>query len=179
VRYFSVDKLFRLPVIVPLVLLFLVVSFFPALAVAQSAAHSAGAASLAGVKPLIGPSERFAGASITPPTDSQCRQDDGIPCYSPQEIRNAYDVTPLINAGYTGKGQSIVIIDSYGSPTIQSDLRTFDQGYGLPDPPSFKIVSPLGTVPSTRIIQPWLAGLLRRRWMSSGHMPWLLVLLLS
>ncbi len=145
---FSVGKLLRLPVIVPLALLILVVGFFPALAVAHSAARSAGPASHVAVKPLVAlPTEKFAGTTIAPPTDAQCRQDYGFPCYSPQEMRTAYDVTPLINAGDTGKGQSIVIIDSYGSPTIQSDLQAFDQGYGLPAPPSFKIVSPLGTVP--------------------------------
>ena len=42
---------------------------------------------------------------------------------------------------------SIIIIDSYGSPTIQNDLQTFDAGYGLPDPPSFKVLAPYGTVP--------------------------------
>jgi subtilase family serine protease len=56
-------------------------------------------------------------------------------------------VTPLLDSGFTGKGQSIVIIDSFGSPTIRHDLQVFDQGYGLPDPPSFKILAPLGTVP--------------------------------
>jgi len=93
-------------------------------------------------KPII-----MAQASPTPPTDSQCRIHLGVPCYSPQEIRRAYDVTPLLNKGFTGKGQSIVIIDSFGSPTIRHDLHVFDQGYGLPDPPSFKILAPLGTVP--------------------------------
>jgi subtilase family serine protease len=69
------------------------------------------------------------------------------PCLSPQEIRTAYNINPLLNAGYTGKGQTIVIIDSFGSPTIEQDLKKFDAGYGLPDPPSFQIISPLGTVP--------------------------------
>ena len=44
-------------------------------------------------------------------------------------------------------GQTIVIIDSYGSPTIAADLAAFDAGYGLPGPPSFKVLAPLGTVP--------------------------------
>jgi len=38
-------------------------------------------------------------------------------------------------------------VDSFGSPTIASDLATFDAGYGLPAPPSFKVLAPLGTVP--------------------------------
>ncbi len=80
------------------------------------------------------------------PTDANCIA-AGFSCYSPQQMRTAYGITSLINAGYTGKGQTIVIIDSFGSPTIASDLHTFDTGYGLPDPPSFKVLSPLGTVP--------------------------------
>ncbi|HEY6405896.1 MAG TPA: hypothetical protein VIY29_00355, partial [Ktedonobacteraceae bacterium] len=55
-------------------------------------------------------------------------------------------MTPLLNAGYTGKGQSIVIIDSFGSPTIRNDLKVFDAGYGIPDPPSFTILAPLGKI---------------------------------
>src|SRR5258708_29970957 len=85
--------------------------------------------------------------STTPPTDAQCRSQYHHPCYSPQEIRTAYDLNPILNAGYDGTGQTIIIIDSYGSPTIQNDLKTFDAGYGLPDPPSFQILAPLGTVP--------------------------------
>ncbi|MGB7590842.1 MAG: S53 family peptidase [Terriglobia bacterium] len=85
-------------------------------------------------------------SSLLPPTDAECRIDTGIPCYSPQEIRNAYGLTALLDAGYTGAGQTIIIIDSFGSPTIQQDLSTFDAGYGLPEPPSFTVLAPLGTV---------------------------------
>src|SRR5437762_1762564 len=81
------------------------------------------------------------------PTDAQCRATVGVPCYSPQEMRNAYNLTPVLNAGYVGKGETIVIIDSFGSPTALADLKQFDADYGLPDPPSFKVFAPLGTVP--------------------------------
>ncbi len=64
-----------------------------------------------------------------------------------QQVQNAYGLTPILNAGYTGAGQTIIIIDSFGSPTIAQDLRTFDADYGLPDPPSFTVLAPLGTVP--------------------------------
>jgi subtilase family serine protease len=86
-------------------------------------------------------------AGQTPPTDAQCRAAINEPCYSPQEIRHAYGVDQLVNRGDDGAGKTIVIIDSFGSPTITSDLASFDAGYGLPAPPSFKILSPLGTVP--------------------------------
>jgi subtilase family serine protease len=81
-----------------------------------------------------------------PPTDASCRT-LGTPCYSPQEIRNAYGLTPLLDAGYTGAGETIIIIDSFGSPTIARDLKIFDAGFGLPNPPSFRVLTPLGTVP--------------------------------
>lgn len=85
--------------------------------------------------------------SLQAPPDSFCRLNFGVPCYSPQQIHNAYGLTPLLQAGYTGAGQTIIIIDSFGSPTIAQDLKTFDTSYGLPDPPSFTVLAPLGTVP--------------------------------
>lgn len=88
------------------------------------------------------------GTTATPPTDEQCRASARHrPCYSPQEIRTAYGLNPLIDAGMVGAGQTIVLIESFGSPTIANDLAVFDQGYGLPDPPSLKVIAPLGTVP--------------------------------
>jgi subtilase family serine protease len=56
-------------------------------------------------------------------------------------------VTPLLNAGYNGADQTIIIIDSFGSPTIAADLHQFDLAFGVPDPPSFTVLAPLGTVP--------------------------------
>ncbi len=82
-----------------------------------------------------------------PPTDAYCRKAIGMPCYSPQEIRRVYGVNGLLRRGYDGKGETIVIVDSFGSPTIRSDLAHFDAGYGLPAPPSFKILAPLGSKP--------------------------------
>jgi len=89
-----------------------------------------------------------------PPTDESCRETVGTPCYSPQEIRTAYGMNGLINSGMVGAGETIVIIDSYGSPTIAADLATFDAGFGLPDPPSFTVLAPLGTVPWNPTLYP-------------------------
>ncbi len=82
-----------------------------------------------------------------PPAFNDCLQQLSIRCYSPQQMRNAYNVTPLLNAGYIGIGQTIVIIDSFGSPTAAADLAKFDADYGLPNPPSFRTFAPLGTIP--------------------------------
>lgn len=90
---------------------------------------------------------KLATTSQQAPPDAFCRVIFGSPCYSPQEIRNAYGLTSLLRAGYTGTGQTIIIIDSFGSPTIAQDLQAFDAGYSLPDPPSLTVLAPLGTVP--------------------------------
>ncbi len=67
-------------------------------------------------------------------------------CFSPQQVQTFYNLNPLYAKGFTGKGQTIIIIDSFGSPTIKQDLHTFDQTFGLPDPPKFDILYPLGQV---------------------------------
>jgi len=53
----------------------------------------------------------------------------------------------MYSRGVTGKGRTIVIVDDFGSPTIASDLRTFDSQEGVPDPPSLSIIQPAGRVP--------------------------------
>jgi subtilase family serine protease len=99
------------------------------------------------VRATVKATQVVASSVPAPPTDDYCRSQLGFPCYSPQEMQTAYGLTSLLEAGYNGTGQTIVIIDSFGSPTIQQDLRIFDAGYGLPDPPSFTVLAPLGTVP--------------------------------
>jgi subtilase family serine protease len=89
----------------------------------------------------------LAKAGSQPPPDAACRAAFGSPCYSPREIQHAYGVDQLLSRGDTGAGETIVIVDSYGSPTMAADLETFDHDYGLPDPPSFQVLAPLGTVP--------------------------------
>jgi subtilase family serine protease len=131
----------------PLAALLILWSAFSLLAAtAVVASHHAHAGALNFT--FRGQSYEFVASNPSPPSDAKCRSvGSHRPCYSPQEIRNAYNVTPVLNAGYDGTGQTIVIIDSFGSPTIASDLHTFDVGYGLPDPPSLTVLAPLGTVP--------------------------------
>jgi len=93
-----------------------------------------------------------------PPTDAYCLITTGFPCYSPQLMHAAYGLDGLLAAGMDGTGQTIVIVDSFGSPTIEADLHTFDAAYGLPDPPSFTILAPLGTVPYDPTVYPSQPG---------------------
>jgi subtilase family serine protease len=67
-------------------------------------------------------------------------------CYSPEQIRTAYNITPLLGRGITGAGRTIVIVDAYQSPTIRQDLQTFDRVFGLPDP-ILTILAPDGLTP--------------------------------
>jgi len=68
----------------------------------------------------------------------------GLVCYTPQFIRSAYNFPSTLN----GAGQTIVIVDAYGSPTIGKDLALFDEVFGIPPPPSFTIICPPGGCPS-------------------------------
>ena len=52
--------------------------------------------------------------------------------YSPDEIQTAYKLKPLYQAGLDGTGETIVIVDAYGSSTIRNDAAAFCQIYGLP-----------------------------------------------
>lgn len=58
----------------------------------------------------------------------------------PSQVNKAYGVDKL---NKTGAGQTIAIVDAYGSPTIQSDLDTFDAQFGLPDT-TLQVVYPDG-----------------------------------
>jgi subtilase family serine protease len=81
-----------------------------------------------------------------PPTIAQCEAALDIECYGPPQLQQAYDMRPLYRAGLNGAGKTIIIVDSFGSPTIQQDLQSFDQEYNLPAPPSFQIITPDGPV---------------------------------
>jgi subtilase family serine protease len=87
-----------------------------------------------------------------PPTTADCQAAFGISCYGPTQLEKAYDLAPLYAAGDNGAGRTIAIVDSFGSPTIAQDLAKFDSDYGLPAPPSLKIIQPAGPTP------PWDAN---------------------
>ncbi|MFJ5235119.1 S8 family serine peptidase [Kitasatospora sp. NPDC088391] len=70
---------------------------------------------------------------VAPISTSDCVAQIGIHCYSPLQYRTAYNLNPLYQQGITGKGRTIVIVDSFGSPTIQHDLEVFDQQWGIPN----------------------------------------------
>ena len=52
--------------------------------------------------------------------------------YTPGPIQTAYNLTGLYAEGFQGQGQTIVILDWCGSPTIQNDANAFSAMFGLP-----------------------------------------------
>jgi subtilase family serine protease len=90
----------------------------------------------------------LARASAGPLTTADCEKAYQVACYGPAQIRQAYDLPALYAAGVTGQGTTIVIVDSFGSPTIRNDLAVFDRVYHLPAPPQFQIIQPVGRVPA-------------------------------
>jgi subtilase family serine protease len=86
-------------------------------------------------------------AFLTPPTTAQCEAAIGLACYSPEQFQTAYNLGPLYKKGFTGKGETIVIVDSYGFQGIGQELKAFDKGFHLPAPPNFTILQPEGPIP--------------------------------
>jgi len=74
-----------------------------------------------------------------------------IHCYTPSDIYAAYGVDKVHAAGTTGVGETIVIVDSYGSPTALQDLTVFSNTFGLPAP-DLTVIFPQGTPQSTAAV---------------------------
>jgi subtilase family serine protease len=78
-------------------------------------------------------------------------------CYSPEMIRAAYNYpVSFMGIPLNGTGQTIAILDAYGSPTIlpsdspnyvNSDLAKFDREFEIPDPPTLTILCPAAGCP--------------------------------
>ena len=78
-----------------------------------------------------------------------CGTPDGsllISCFGPQDMREIYDIPDPATTKLDGSGQTIVLVDAYGSPTIRDDLKAFDDLFGLPHAP-FTIYEPYPITP--------------------------------
>ena len=124
----------------------------PAATVAVSAASAA--TQVAAVRPVpdVGGPVRDAKQLPAPEplTIAQCQAELKINCYTPVQYRVAYDLNPLYSGQATGRpitgaGKTIVIVDSFGSPTIRHDLKTFDAEFGFPNPDLR--IEQFGTIP--------------------------------
>ncbi|MGN6425688.1 MAG: S53 family peptidase [Leifsonia sp.] len=79
----------------------------------------------------------LATSALTPsftPADCLAQTGGRVACQTPETIRAAYDIPATIGGVPAGTGQTVVIVDAFGSPTVASDLATFSQTFGLPAP---------------------------------------------
>jgi subtilase family serine protease len=86
------------------------------------------------------------GANITNPPPNLA------PCgYDSAEIQTAYGLNALYKAGWDGTGQTIMIVDAFGSNTIVQDANLFSSLNGLPQltPANFAIYTPNGSASCT------------------------------
>ncbi|MET7484907.1 S53 family peptidase [Streptomyces sp. NPDC005538] len=67
----------------------------------------------------------------SPLSSAECEAKWQIACYNPLQYRTAYNLNSLYKKGITGKGRTIVIVDSFGSPTIQHDLDVYSKQFGM------------------------------------------------
>jgi subtilase family serine protease len=73
-------------------------------------------------------------------------------CYTPADIAAAYGIDKLHAAGNLGQGQTIVLVDSYGSPTAANDISFFhDTFYPNLPPANFEQWFPFGN-PTTNYV---------------------------
>jgi subtilase family serine protease len=129
--------------------LFALVSLVLAAAAVTAAGHRT--AMQHGLTPAVGSTPVFdnlgvLGAPANQPGRLRQCQLDGT-CYGPDQIRNAYGFQPLLNRGITGKGSTVVIIDAYGSSTLQSDFDTNNAYWGLPTQ-TIQVIAPFGVDPT-------------------------------
>ncbi len=52
--------------------------------------------------------------------------------FSAKKLQPVYNATSLYSRGYSGSGETIGLLDFYGSPTIAGDLSLFDKNFGFP-----------------------------------------------
>lgn len=116
-----------------------------ALSAAGLAESAAGAVAAGDRAPLLVMGQKIQ-TQGPPPTSAFCIARFGIACYAPADIRNQYDFNAAYAKGENGSGQTIVIFDSFGSPTILQDLASFDSAFKIAPPPSFNVYEPEGNV---------------------------------
>jgi len=74
-------------------------------------------------------------------------EENGIPCaYQPQQLQTAYALNAVYEQGLDGTGQTIVLVEGYGYPTMESDANAYFKLTGLPllNKSNFQVVYPQG-----------------------------------
>lgn len=96
--------------------------------------------------PPVGGNDALSAPALT----STCVSQYHLTCYTPAQYRVAYNLNALYSGKATGRpitgaGETIVVVERYGSPTIRNDLEVFDAKFGLPK--AALTIEKLGTIP--------------------------------
>ena len=124
----------------------------------RAAAGLAAAAVLIAAGGCSSPAGRARAAAPTGPAVADCLTQ--ALCYAPRQVRVAYGIQPLLNAGIDGRGQTVVLLEFAAVPPasppgvtdIRQDLARFDSLFGLPAA-RLQVVNSLA-----RSASPWLAN---------------------
>ncbi|MDH2905082.1 MAG: S53 family peptidase [Methanomassiliicoccales archaeon] len=121
-----------------IVLIFVIVAAMPALAMQQNTAETGTPFMHTFITNVRsgngkGPGGGSGGPAPSGPTS--------YPAYTPGQIFHAYNYS----ATYNGAGETIAIIDAYGSPSIQNDVKVFDTQFNLPAI-KLTVLTPFGKV---------------------------------
>jgi subtilase family serine protease len=66
--------------------------------------------------------------------------------YQPSQLQGFYGMTPLINQGYDGRGQTIALVEAFGYANAEADANAAASLFGLPplNSSTFKVIYPSG-----------------------------------
>jgi subtilase family serine protease len=82
-----------------------------------------------------------------------------VPDYTSAQLQQIYGLTDAYKQGLNGKGQTVVLLEAFGYPTIEADANAFSKLNGLPllNSSNFSIVYPEGkpTDPNAGILTGW------------------------
>src|SRR5215470_9802535 len=130
--------------------------FLGAVTVAGLIAACGGCGPAAGSAHAARPAKAGEAAKAGPPPNPNCLVPPAT-CYTPRVFRIAYGISPLLERGIDGRGQTVVMPELVQQPTpdasdIRQDMARFDSLFGLPAA-RLRVVNSLAGSAS-----PWLAG---------------------
>jgi subtilase family serine protease len=66
--------------------------------------------------------------------------------YTPSQVQGFYGMTPLINQGYDGRGQTVAVVEAFGYAAAEADANLAASTFGLPplNSSNFQVVYPSG-----------------------------------
>jgi subtilase family serine protease len=121
---------------------------FPSVPI-KAASDASGFPALSTTQCLSAPQTVNLGSSLPTATYSGTvySQNSSLICdYLPNQLQAALGLIDVYDAGYDGTGQTIVLVEGYGYPTLEKDANAFSKLAGLPafTSKNFQIVYPEG-----------------------------------